>query len=59
MKEIALDPNADWLGRTAAFDVIKTHGGREALEAIKPEVDALTDKDASLVQDSLEDELKD
>lgn len=59
MTELALDPAVNWIGRGGAFDVIKAHGGKEALEALKPQVDALTDENASLVQSSFEEKLKD
>jgi predicted small lipoprotein YifL len=57
MKNILLDPDADSLARTAALAVTLTHGGPDALKALKADVDALKDEDAAFVQQNYADEL--
>lgn len=59
MTEIALDPDAASQSRREAIKVIKAHGGKEALEALKPTVDGLTDGHAERVQSELEEALQD
>lgn len=54
MTEIIKDPDAAWLSRSSAIQAVKSHGGKEALEALKPVVDGLTDKDAEQLQSMFE-----
>lgn len=59
MKDIIADGNVNWLGRSAAINVIKTHGTKEDLESLKSLIDGLTDSDAHLLQSSYESAVKD
>lgn len=58
MVDILKDGNANWLGRTAAIDVIKAHCTQEQFDSLKAIVDGLTDSKASLVQSSYENKAK-
>ena len=58
MVDILKDGNANWLGRTAAIDVIKAHCSEEQFTSLKEIVDGLTDSKASLIQSSYENKTK-
>ncbi|MDO4788627.1 MAG: HEAT repeat domain-containing protein [Johnsonella sp.] len=57
MTDIVADPNADFLARTSAIDVIKAHGTREQLEALAPTIEGLSDSLAEQIQGSYQDAL--
>lgn len=54
MTDLIADPDINWLGRSAAIDVIVTHGTREQLEGLKDMIDGLTDRNANLIQSAYE-----
>ncbi len=58
MTDILKDPKADLVARKETLFVIKTHGGKKALEALKPVVDKLSDDKASTIKSALESHLK-
>ena len=58
MTDILKDPKADFVARKETLFVIKTHGGKKALEALKPVVDKLSDDKASTIKSALESHLK-
>ncbi|MBO4793760.1 MAG: HEAT repeat domain-containing protein [Deltaproteobacteria bacterium] len=58
MTDIVKDPQANWMGRTAALNVIGKAGGKEALDKLGPEVEALSDPKAKLVKDGYQKALK-
>ncbi len=55
MVEILKDENANWLGRSAAIDVIKVHCSAEQFAALKDIVYGLTDSKADLLKSSYDD----
>ena len=58
MVDIIKDPNANWLGRTSAIDVIKAHCSQEQFNSLKAIVDGLTDSKANLIKSSYENKAK-
>ena len=58
MVDIIKDGNANWLGRTSAIDVIKSHCSQEQYDSLKEIIDGLTDSKASLVKSSYENKTK-
>ncbi len=54
MVDILKDENANWLGRTSAIEVIKSHCSKEQFDSLKSIVDGLTDSDADLIKSSYE-----
>jgi len=57
MRDILLDPNADYLARVEAIDVILAQGGPDALRALGSDVAAMTDEGARQVQQTYADDL--
>jgi len=58
MADIAADPNANWLGRTSAIDVIAKLGAKADLEKVKSAINALPeDSKRDLVLRNLEEKL--
>lgn len=55
MVEIVKDENANWLGRSAAIDVIQAHCSAEQFAALKDIVYGLTDAKADLLKSSYDD----
>lgn len=51
MTDLIENPNANWLGRTGAVEVIAAHCSKEAFDALSPVVDSLTDNNAKFIQD--------
>lgn len=52
MVDIIKDPNANWLGRTAAIDVIKAHCSQDQFNSLKDIIAGLTDSKSNLIQQS-------
>lgn len=52
MTDLIKNPDVNSNARDTAIDVIKTHGTRADLEALKPVIDSLTDEDASNLQNA-------
>lgn len=57
MRDILLDPNADYLARVEAIDVILAQGGPDAVRALGSDVAAMTDEGARQVQQTYADDL--
>lgn len=55
MVDIVKDENANWLGRSAAIDMIKAHCSAEQFAALKDIVYGLTDSKADLLKSSYDD----
>ena len=51
MTDLIENPDANWLGRTGAVEVIAAHCSKEAFDALSPVVDSLTDNNAKFIQD--------
>ncbi|MBR5346724.1 MAG: HEAT repeat domain-containing protein [Deltaproteobacteria bacterium] len=58
MTDIVKDPQANWMGRNAALTVIGKAGGKEALDKLAPEVEALNDPKAKFIKDGYQKALK-
>lgn len=58
MVNIIKDPNANYLARTSAIDVIKTHCSAEQFKSLKTVIDGLTDIKASTIKSSYETKAK-
>lgn len=59
MQDIALDPNAEWLGRSAAIDVIEKIGTKADLQKVQAGIKALSnDSKADMLLSSLEKKLQ-
>ena len=58
MVDIIKDGNANWLARTSAIDVIKSHCSKEKFDGLKAVIDGLTDSKASQVKSSYENKAK-
>lgn len=52
MVDIIKDPNANFIARTSAIDVIKAHCSEEKFKSLKTVVDGLTDSKAKSIQSS-------
>lgn len=52
MTRILQSPDAEWLARNAAMEVIAAHGTDADVAALEPIVNGFTDSDAKLLQDS-------